>query len=241
MDKKFQVSHLSSCAALGQMKECLDMINEENAKNPKFNFDTYPYNAFSASIGSTVFDDGCFEWWGKDYGDIMLTMDPYKNVRCTKEIFEDARKNYPGMYAVAFVMNEDEIADAVANPIGMVASDGILNNGNGHPRAAGTFPRVLGKYVREEGRLDLITALKKMTLEPAKRLEIDHRKGIIKEGADADITIFDPDTIIDGPEFGNIDVPNRGIDYVIVNGKIAVKDNQILTQQAGKFISYFEK
>lgn len=80
-----------------------------------------------------------------------------------------------------------------------------------------------------------------MTLEPAKRLEIDHRKGIIKEGADADITIFDPDTIIDGPEFGNIDVPNRGIDYVIVNGKIAVKDNQILTQQAGKFISYFEK
>ena len=241
MDKKFQVSHLSSCAALGQMKECLDMINEENAKNPKFNFDTYPYNAFSASIGSTVFDEGCFEWWGKDYGDIMLTMDPYKNVRCTKEIFEDARKNYPGMYAVAFVMNEDEIADAVANPIGMVASDGILNNGNGHPRAAGTFPRVLGKYVREEGRLDLITALKKMTLEPAKRLEIDHRKGIIKEGADADITIFDPDTIIDGPEFGNIDVPNRGIDYVIVNGKIAVKDNQILTQQAGKFISYFEK
>ena len=171
----------------------------------------------------------------------MLTMDPYKNVRCTKEIFEDARKNYPGMYAVAFVMNEDEIADAVANPIGMVASDGILNNGNGHPRAAGTFPRVLGKYVREEGRLDLITALKKMTLEPAKRLEIDHRKGIIKEGADADITIFDPDTIIDGPEFGNIDVPNRGIDYVIVNGKIAVKDNQMLTQQAGKFISYFEK
>ena len=152
-----------------------------------------------------------------------------------------ARKNYPGMYAVAFVMNESEIADAVANPIGMVASDGILNNGNGHPRAAGTFPRVLGKYVREEGRLDLITALKKMTLEPAKRLEIDHRKGIIKEGADADITIFDPDTIIDGPEFGNINVPNRGIDYVIVNGKIAVKDNQMLTQQAGKFISYFEK
>ena len=240
-DKKFQVSHLSSCAALGYMKEALELIYEEHEKNPRFNFDTYPYNAFSASIGSTVFDEGCFDTWKKDYGDIMLTLDPYKNVRCTKEIFEDARKNYPGMYAVAFVMNEDEIADAVAYKIGMIGSDGILNNGSGHPRAAGTFPRVLGKYVREEGKLDLITALRKMTIEPAVRLEMEHRKGQIKEGADADITIFDPKTIIDGPQFGNIDVPNKGIDYVIVNGTIAVKDNEILTEKAGKYISYFEK
>ena len=107
--KRFQVSHLSSCSAMGQMREALDLINEENAKNPRFNYDTYPYNAFSTHIGSTVFEDGCLEAWGKDYSDIMLTEEPYKNVRCNKEIFEDARKNYPAMLAVAFAMNEEEM------------------------------------------------------------------------------------------------------------------------------------
>ncbi len=241
MDKKFQVSHLSSCAALGQMGEALKVINEETRKNPKFNYDTYPYNAFSTTIGSTVFEDGCLEDWGKTYSDILLTEEPYKNVFCTKEIFEDAREKYPQMLAVAFVMNEDEIAEAIANPVGMIASDGIINNGMGHPRAAGSFPRVLGKYVREEGKLSLIDALRKMTLEPAKRLEIESRKGIIKEGADADITIFDPDTIMDGPTFQDINIPNKGINHVIVNGIETVKENEILTETSGKFISYFDR
>lgn len=241
MNKKFQVSHLSSCSALGQMKEALALINEENRKNPKFNYDTYPYNAFSTTIGSTVFEDGCIEAWGKDYKDILLTEEPYKNVYCTEEIFKEAREKYPEMLAVAFVMNEEEIAGAIANPTGMIASDGIINNGMGHPRAAGTFPRVLGKYVREEGILDLMTALRKMTLEPAKRLEIEHRKGVIRVGADADITVFDPKTIADGPDFEDINIPNKGISYVIVNGQITVRNNDILTETPGGFLSYFEK
>lgn len=123
----------------------------------------------------------------------------------------------------------------------MVASDGIISNGMGHPRAAGTFPRVLGKYVREEGKLDMMTALRKITLEPARRLRWEGRKGEIKLGADADITIFDPETIIDGPQFGNIDIPNKGIGYVIVNGMVTVKDNEFLTEKSGRFISYLEK
>ena len=145
------------------------------------------------------------------------------------------------MLVVAFVMNEDEIAAAIANPNGMVASDGILRNGNGHPRAAGTFTRVLGKYVREDKVVDLITALRKITLEPAKRLELEDRKGDIHVGADADITIFDPDTIIDGPNFQDLSILNKGIDYVIVDGKIALKDNEFVDDRAGRFISFFEK
>ena len=240
-EKKFQLSHLSSCAAWGCMPECLRLIHEEHAKNPRFNFDTYPYNAFSTSIGSAAFDNGNLQSWGKDYGDLMLTAEPYKNVRCTKEIFDDVRKNHPQMLAVAFVMNEEEIIGAMADEIGMIASDGIINNGLGHPRAAGTFPRVLGRYVREEGRLDLLTALQKMTLEPARRLELDHRKGIIKEGADGDVTIFDPDTITDGPTYDDISIPNRGISHVIVNGNVAVRDNEILCLSAGRFISYKDR
>lgn len=139
----FQISHLSSCSALGMMKESLDAINKAMETNPGLNYDTYPYNAFSTHMGSAVFEDGCMEVWNKDYDSILLTDEPYKDVRCTKEIFEKARAEYPDMLAVAFVMNEEEIAAAIANKNGMVASDAIISNGNGHPRAAGTFPESL--------------------------------------------------------------------------------------------------
>ncbi len=234
--QKFQISHLSSCSATGSMKEALDCINAAMEKDPTLNYDTYPYNAFSTEIGSAVFEDGCLEGWGKDYKDILLTDDPYKNVYCDEEIFRKARAEYPNMLAVAFVMNEDEIRAAIVNPNGMVASDAILNNGSGHPRAAGTFPRVLGKYVREEKALPLLDALRKMTLEPAKRLELDH-KGRIQLGCDADITIFDPDTIIDKADFTQLCKP-EGINYVLIGGKIALKDGERVNARLGRFISY---
>ena len=234
--QKFQISHLSSCSATGSMKEALDCINAAMEKDPTLDYDTYPYNAFSTEIGSAVFEDGCLEGWGKDYKDILLTDDPYKNVSCDEEIFRKARAEYPNMLAVAFVMNEDEIRAAIVNPNGMVASDAILNNGSGHPRAAGTFPRVLGKYVREEKALPLIDALRKMTLEPAKRLELDH-KGRIQLDCDADITIFDPDTIIDKADFTQLCKP-KGINYVLIGGEIALKDGERVNDRLGRFLSY---
>ena len=241
ISQKFQISHLSSCSAIGQMKPSLDYINEAMEKNPKLNYDTYPYNAFSTHIASTVFDDGCLEVWGKEYNDLLLTDEPYRNVRCTEEIFRECREKYPEMLVVAFVMNEEEIGMAIANKNGMVASDGIINNGNGHPRAAGTFPRVLGKYVREDKLLPLTDALRKMTLEPAKRLGLESRKGVIAVGADADLTIFNPETVIDGATFGDLETPPQGIDYVIVGGKVAVQDNAFVDERLGRFINFKEQ
>ena len=115
-----------------------------------------------------------------------------------------------------------------------------INQGKGHPRAAGTFPRVLGKYVREEKLLPLITALKKMTLLPAQRLELPE-KGRIAEGCDADLTIFDPDTILDGATFANLDIQPEGISQVIVNGKLALDHKITVNARAGRFIPYREK
>lgn len=234
---KFQISHLSSCSAMGLMQESLDAINEAMARNPKLNYDTYPYNAFSTHMGSAVFEDGCIEGWHKDYSDILLTDEPYKDVRCTKEIFEKVREEYPDMLAVAFVMNEEEIAAAIANPNGMVASDAIINNGNGHPRAAGTFPRVLGKYVREDKVLPLIDAIRKMTLEPAERLDLA-KKGRIEEGCDADLTIFNPEMIIDGATFSDLHIQPEGIEYVFINGQLALKDKTTVNNRLGRYISY---
>lgn len=234
---KFQISHLSSCSATGQMAESLELIDKMIAQNPLLDFDTYPYNAFSTLIGSEVFEKESMDQWCEDIGTIMLTKEPYKNVFCTEEILEKARREYPEMMAVGFIMNEDEIAAAIADKHGMIGSDGILFGGDGHPRAAGTFPRVLGKYVREEKVISLMDALAKMTVKPAGRLNLPE-KGRIEIGADGDLTIFDPETIIDGAAYDNIYIQPEGIDYVILGGRIAVDHKQVVSDRLGKFISF---
>lgn len=240
IDQKIQISHLSSCSAMGCMDDSLEAIDEAKKNGMRLDFDTYPYDAFSTTMGSTVFEDGCFDnWKGKTYNDILITGEQYKGMRCTKEIFEDVRANYPSMYAVAFMMNENEIAEAICDKNGMIASDAIVQNGNGHPRAAGTFPRVLGKNVREEKKLPLITALEKMTLRPAERLGLE-KKGRIEVGADADITVFDPETIIDKADFITLR-RSEGICWVLVGGRIAIADDETVNDRLGRYIPFSER
>ena len=117
---------------------------------------------------------------------------------------------------------------AMASPFVMIASDGGLLNGKGHPRSSGTFARVLGHYVRETGALGLMDAIRKMSLLPAERLAErvpDMRnKGRIREGADADMTLFDPDTVADASTYENPAKYSIGIRYVLVNGVPVVSE-----------------
>lgn len=231
-----QISHIGSCSAYGYMDKALDLIQEARENKLSIMADCYPYNAFCTYIGSEVFNEGCLEEWHVDYSSILLTQEPYKNVKCTKDIFEDARKNHPNMLAVAFVMNDEEIISAMKSPFVMIASDEIYNGVHGHPRGAGTFPRVLGKYVREEKQLELIEALNKMTKMPAERLSL-LQKGQIKEGYDADITIFDNEKIIDVADFTNNPIaPPQGIEYVLINGKMVLKNNIIISNNSGTLL-----
>lgn len=231
----FQISHLSSCSAYGNMTEALKLIDDLANSGLDLQVDAYPYDAFSTYIGSAVFDDGCLELWNKDYDSIMLTEDPFKGVRCDKKLFEKARKDYPEMLAVAYVMNEDEIIEALNHPLVMIASDGIYRNHSGHPRGAGTFPRVIGRFVREQKIMEFYDAIYKMTYMPAKRLRLNS-KGIIKEGYDADIVIFDYDKIIDNATFQAPQVKPDGIEYVIIDGKVAVEKGESVNNTIGKFI-----
>src|SRR6185295_12088680 len=108
---------------------------------------------------------------------------------------------------------------AIESPLTIIASDGILENGKGHPRTAGTYSRVLGHYVRDQGALSLMDALTKMTLMPAQRLERRvpsmKNKGRIRIGADADLTIFDPQSIIDKSTFQDPAEYSEGIRFVV--------------------------
>ena len=230
-----QISHIGSCTAMGMMKESLEIIQKAIDEKIDIGADCYPYDAFSTFIGSAVFDEGCFERWNKSYDSILLTEEPYKGVRCDKELFYKVRKEYPNMIVVAFVMNEDEVIEAIKAPFVSVASDGLYRKGQGHPRGAGTFPRVLGKYVRDMKKLTLIDALEKMTILPAERIGLVG-KGRIEEGMDGDLVIFDYEKICDGATFENPIKQPKGIEYVIVNGQIAVKNNEIINSALGKSI-----
>jgi len=120
---------------------------------------------------------------------------------------------------------------AIESPLTIIAGDGILEKGKGHPRTAGTYSRVLGNYVRDKSTLSLMEALTKMTLLPAQRLERRvpsmKNKGRIRVGADADLTIFDPQTITDRSTFQDPAQYAQGIRFVLVNGVLIVKEGQL--------------
>jgi N-acyl-D-aspartate/D-glutamate deacylase len=110
-------------------------------------------------------------------------------------------------------------------------NDGGLTNGKGHPRSAGTYARVLGKYVREEKALSLMDAIRKSSLMPAQRLESMsprmRAKGRLKAGADADISVFDPARVIDKARFENRAQYSEGLRYVMVEGTFLVRDGKL--------------
>ncbi|HZK10688.1 MAG TPA: amidohydrolase family protein, partial [Clostridia bacterium] len=164
-----------------------------------------------------------------------LTEAPYENVRCTKEIFEDARKNYPHMLAIAHVMKEEEIAMAMADPLVMVASDGIYRDHRGHPRGAGTFPRFISRYLRDEKVMDFVQGMKKITLDPARLLGLED-KGSLEIGKDADLCIFDLDKIRDRADFRDGQRPPEGISYVFIGGQRALEEGRIIRKNLGRFI-----
>lgn len=233
---RFQISHLSSCSAMGQMEEALALINKAVEENPLLDYDTYPYNAFCTSIGSAVFDGDSFEQWQAQNADVMIASGEHAGEICDRALFDSVRAANPFTLVVVFAMREKEIAMAIENPYcGMVASDGVLRQGNGHPRASGTFARVLAKYVRDEGVVSMMSALSKMSAVPAARIGLVN-KTRLAPGYDADIVVFDPSAVQDRATFKSPNLPPAGFAAVIVNGRLAVENDAIVDGRAGRFI-----
>jgi dihydroorotase len=148
--------------------------------------------------------------------------------RLTKETFDKYRKQ--GGVVIIHLMKPEWIEMGIKAPFTMIASDGMPYAPGAHPRSAGTFSKVLGLYVREKKALSLMDGLRKMTIMPAKRLEKiapgARLKGRIQTGMDADITIFDPTTVIDTATFESGPSFSKGVKHVIVNGTFVVRDGR---------------
>ena len=143
-----------------------------------------------------------------------------------------------GASCVFFAMDESDVQRIMQHPLTMIASDGRLVNpgeGHPHPRWYGTFPRVLGHYVRDLQLLTLEEAIYKMTALPARTLNLEDR-GLLKAGMKADITVFNPATVKDLATF---EAPHQypdGIPYVLVNGQLAIDQGRFMDLRAGQVL-----
>jgi dihydroorotase len=219
--------HVGS-SGLGQVPLVIDMIAGAKGRGLDITTEVYPYTAASTSIESAIFDPGWRERLGADYNDIEWVA---TGERLTAESF--ARYREHGGMVIAHIIPQEMVDYAVAHPLVMIASDGVpFVNGRAHPRGAGTFARVLGRYVRENEALTLMEALRKMSLMPARRLEKAvsqmRNKGRMRTGADADITVFDPAVVIDRATFAEPAQSSAGIVHVIVNGTFVVRSENLV-------------
>lgn len=213
------IVHANSSGAL-ETPEFLAIIDDARAHGQDVTTEAYPYGAGQTRIESALFDD--WESWDDERFGIHQWV--ATGERLTRESFARYREQGGGI--IIHDRPEEMTRAAIESPLTMIASDGGIGGGRGHPRGSGTFSRVLGRYVREERVLSLMDALRRMTIEPARRLEgyvpQMKQKGRLQEGVDADITVFNPETVLDKSTYENAAIPPDGIPYVIVNGVIVV-------------------
>ncbi len=205
----------------------LQMIRGARERGLDVTTEAYPYTAGSTLIESALFDS----WEGLDDSAYGRLQRAGSTERLTTTSFRRYRAQ--GGWVIIHGRNEETNEWIVAQPDVMLASDGIpFLYVAAHPRGAGTFSRVLGHYSRERGALTLMEALAKMTILPANRLEgaapAMRQKGRVQEGTDADLTVFDPETVIDEATYDNPTAPSSGIHFVLVAGTLVVRDGQIV-------------
>ena len=233
---RVQISHIGSMGGYGQMAQLLKDIEGYKAGGTDILCDCYPYTAFSTTIGATTYDPENYAEYNADYSAILMSTGKYAGQRCTKEIYDWERANAPEDITVGFLMTEEDVDMALRHPLVVLGSDGLRSGDQGHPRAAGAFPRFIAEYIRT-GKVGLMEGIAKMTSRPAQRLGLS-KKGSLKASCDADLVVFDYEHIRDRATFEEPVLVPEGIAYVLIGGEVAAKDGKIVNAHLGKAVRY---
>ena len=219
------IVHINS-TCLADTLECLSLVQGARDRGLDVTTEAYPYIVGMTAVNSALFNPGWKEKLGIDYSNLVI---PNTGEHLTKARFDELHNSSKQQWVLVFANTQDTVDKTIPNPLIMIASDGA----EGHPRNAGTFSRVLAQYVREKKSLTLMEAIRKMTLMPAQMLERStpaaHAKGRLQEGADADIVVFDPQTISDRSTFEKPMEPSVGVHYLLVGGTPVIADSKLVS------------
>jgi N-acyl-D-aspartate/D-glutamate deacylase len=222
------IAHINSSAG-DNIRAYLDAAAQARARQTDVTTELYPYTAGATLIQSALYD-GWEKWPDERFATLQWAA---TGERLTRETF--AKYHAQGGSVISHSGSEENLRIAMSEPAPMIASDGgrDLDDNPTHPRASGTFARVLGRYVREERVLTLTDALRRMTFEPARRLQARvpemRDRGRLRAGAFADVTVFDPATVLDKSTYTDAAQFSVGIQHVIVNGVPVVRDGDFET------------
>ncbi len=232
----------------GLTKDSLRVIAEARARGIAVDIDVYPYTASSSSlaamyrlgrgplfevvpsiIASVKYEHQKYE--GKYVADIARELGMTAGEAIEKILHDE--ENSPSV--IMFIMDEEDVRRVVADEHAMIGSDGLPSEGKPHPRLYGTMARTIEKYVRDERVITLEDAVRKMTSLPARKHLLKDR-GELRPGAFADVVIFDPETIADIATYAEPRQYPTGVDYVIVNGAVAVDQGRQTDSRAGRML-----
>ncbi|MBN1883057.1 MAG: D-aminoacylase [Deltaproteobacteria bacterium] len=248
-----QIAHIKCMGEKnwGRAGEVIEKIDSARNRGADITADIYPYLYASTLLAmillqpigapDTVLVASSFksngDLWDEVVGRSLQDLSDMWNISP-----EDAGRRViteaPSSMGVAKFMSEDDMLAFLGQPWTVIGSDGIEDReGKPHPRIGGTMPRVLGRYVREKGVLTWGAAVAKMTGNTAKKLGLTDR-GLIRPGCFADITLFDPETVIDTATYKEPHNKPVGILHVMINGVWALKDGDITGELPGRIIRY---
>lgn len=245
LDETFEIGRRADLPVVVSHHKCAGKANhgrstktlarfDKASESQKVSLDVYPYTAGSTVIMVEMVEvaerviitwsEARPEFAGRDLAEVA------KELRCSPQ--DAAAQLIPGG-AIYFMMSEEDVQRILTHPNSMVGSDGLPHDSHPHPRLWGTFPRVLGHYARDLGLFSLEDAVRRMTGLSAEKFGLKGR-GVLREEAYADITLFDPATIIDNATFEQPMEPAAGVDMVMVNGTIIREQGNVTGARPGR-------
>ena len=221
------IDHINSTGGTFSMPQSVALVTDAQRRGLDITACVYPYNFWATFLNSARFDRG----WQKRF---RISYDSLQLGGSRERLTADSFKRYRrlGKLAIAYAIPDEDVDSALREPWVMIGSDAILEWGyNNHPRASGTFARTIAMYVRERKTISLMDAISKMSLQPARRLERGapafKKKGRLAVGSDADIVVFDADSIRDRSTVEHPEKPSEGIRYVLIGGNLVIKEGKV--------------